>query len=176
MLSFAPSFDQHTKSTTTTSSGRMASSIQPVEMNTLPSSEQSSHIPIDEVEPSKTTDPLSLIPPSNDDTQTTLLANPPVDGAAPISSEANALQTPEPAHITTPSVITPASSEDIVLITLLLNTGSRHLFKIDTKYLARRSVTTTDPFEISVYTTKELIWKDWRDGNIVRKAVCEMTC
>jgi hypothetical protein len=51
-------------------------------------------------------------------------------------------------------------------ITLLLTTGSRHPFEIDGKYLQKRgiNVESNDPFAMSVYTLKELIWKDWRQG------------
>ncbi|PYH87503.1 ubiquitin-like protein [Aspergillus ellipticus CBS 707.79] len=51
-----------------------------------------------------------------------------------------------------------------LVITLLLITGSRHPFKIDGKYLRKRSVNVenNDPFAMSVYTLKELIWREWR--------------
>lgn len=59
----------------------------------------------------------------------------------------------------------------ICTITLLLPTGARHPYKIDEKYLAKRSVeipdvTETgrkDPFSISVYKLKELILREWRE-------------
>lgn len=53
-----------------------------------------------------------------------------------------------------------------LVITLLLTTGARHPFKIDKKYLKRRSVKVEndDPFNMSVYTLKELIWREWRSG------------
>ncbi|KAJ6119919.1 hypothetical protein N7523_004199 [Penicillium sp. IBT 18751x] len=49
-------------------------------------------------------------------------------------------------------------------ITLLLTTGARHPFTIDGKYLRKRSVNVEnyDPFAMSVYTLKELIWREWR--------------
>ncbi|KAK2766771.1 hypothetical protein FQN54_006085 [Arachnomyces sp. PD_36] len=51
-----------------------------------------------------------------------------------------------------------------LVITLLLTTGARHPFKIDGKYLRKRSVNVdnNDPFSMSVYTLKELIWREWR--------------
>jgi hypothetical protein len=51
-------------------------------------------------------------------------------------------------------------------ITLLLTTGSRHPFTIDGPYLRKRSVNVEnyDPFAMSVYTLKELIWREWRAG------------
>ncbi|KAJ5855607.1 uncharacterized protein N7529_009551 [Penicillium soppii] len=51
-----------------------------------------------------------------------------------------------------------------LVITLLLTTGSRHPFTIDGKYLKKRSVAVenNDPFLMSVYTLKELIWREWR--------------
>jgi hypothetical protein len=53
-----------------------------------------------------------------------------------------------------------------LVITLLLTTGSRHPFTIDGKYLRKRSVNVenNDPFLMSVYTLKELIWREWRSG------------
>lgn len=55
-------------------------------------------------------------------------------------------------------------------ITLLLTTGSRHPYKINSAYLSRRNVTMPeklengqpDPFSISIYTLKELILREWR--------------
>jgi len=60
------------------------------------------------------------------------------------------------------------TSGPAVMITLLLPTGARHPFKIDEKYLKKRNVTVEDmnPLNISVYTMKELIWRDWREGKI----------
>lgn len=53
-----------------------------------------------------------------------------------------------------------------LVITLLLTSGSRHPFKIDGKYLRKQSVNVenNDPFAMSVYTLKELIWREWRAG------------
>jgi hypothetical protein len=53
-----------------------------------------------------------------------------------------------------------------LVITLLLTTGSRHPFTIDAKYLRKQSVNVEndDPFTMSVYTLKELIWREWRSG------------
>ena len=53
-----------------------------------------------------------------------------------------------------------------LMITLLLHTGARHPYKIDAKYLKKRNVNVTDnnPINMSVYTLKELIWRDWREG------------
>lgn len=56
-------------------------------------------------------------------------------------------------------------------ITLLLPTGARHPYKIDDKYLTKRTVEVPeitengkkDPFSISVYKLKELILREWRD-------------
>ncbi|KAM0315421.1 hypothetical protein ACHAO8_003998 [Botrytis cinerea] len=58
-----------------------------------------------------------------------------------------------------------------LLITLLLTSGARHPYKIDEKYLTKRSVAVPgvtengkkDPLTISVYTLKELILREWRD-------------
>lgn len=67
-----------------------------------------------------------------------------------------------------PTIQLDPSAGPAVMITLLLPTGARHPFKIDEKYLKRRNVTVEDmnPLNISVYTMKELIWRDWREGKI----------
>ena len=64
----------------------------------------------------------------------------------------------EPAEITS----------TMLMITLLLNTGARHAFKLDDKYLKKRNVTVEEdnPINLSVYTLKELIWRDWRGGEL----------
>ncbi|KAF2472236.1 ubiquitin-like protein [Lindgomyces ingoldianus] len=68
------------------------------------------------------------------------------------------------------STDTPGTNPDpysgpVVVITLLLTTGARHPYKIDEKYLKKRNVNVDamDPYNISVYTLKELIWRDWRE-------------
>jgi hypothetical protein len=70
-----------------------------------------------------------------------------------------------------PSSDAPAAKPDpasgpVVIITLLLTaSGARHPYKIDEKYLKKRNVKVEgmDPYNISVYTLKELIWRDWRE-------------
>ena len=61
-----------------------------------------------------------------------------------------------------------------LMITLLLNTGARHPYKIDEKYLKKRNVSVpgNDPVNMSVYTLKELIWRDWREGKSLRLLDC----
>ena len=56
----------------------------------------------------------------------------------------------------------------VLFITLLLSsTGARHPYKLDEKYLRKRNVTVegNNPINISLYKLKELILRDWRDGN-----------
>ncbi|RMZ69133.1 ubiquitin [Pyrenophora seminiperda CCB06] len=69
-----------------------------------------------------------------------------------------------------PSTDTPAANPDntngpVLVIMLLLTSGARHPYKIEEKYLKKRniSVENMDPYNISVYTLKELIWRDWRE-------------
>jgi hypothetical protein len=67
----------------------------------------------------------------------------------------------------TPATVPDTSNGPVVVIMLLLpSTGARHPYKIDERYLKKRSVTVDDmdPYNISVYTLKELIWRDWREG------------
>ncbi|KAH8735925.1 ubiquitin-related domain-containing protein [Ilyonectria robusta] len=68
------------------------------------------------------------------------------------------------------SVMPGGSDGPVCNITLLLTSGSRHPYKIDSKYLSRRNVDIPDqtesgqpdPFSISIYTLKELILREWR--------------
>ena len=68
-----------------------------------------------------------------------------------------------------PSPLGPQTTTDgpILYITLLLaNTGARHPFKLDGKYLKKRGVEVEDqnPINMSLYKLKELILRDWREG------------
>ena len=56
-----------------------------------------------------------------------------------------------------------AAMKDAVYITLLNPSGVKHLFVINSAYLAKHNIGQTDPWKISVYTLKELIWRDWRE-------------
>ena len=54
-----------------------------------------------------------------------------------------------------------------LLITLLLSsTGARHPYKLDEKYLRKRNVVVegNNPINLSLYKLKELILRDWREG------------
>ena len=56
----------------------------------------------------------------------------------------------------------------VLFITLLLSsTGARHPYKLDEKYLRKRNVVVegNNPINISLYKLKELILRDWREGN-----------
>ncbi|MCJ1394245.1 hypothetical protein MMC18_007123 [Xylographa bjoerkii] len=59
----------------------------------------------------------------------------------------------------------PESTGPQLIITLLLHTGARHPYRIDERYLKKRNVNVADnnPVNMSVYTLKELIWRDWRE-------------
>ncbi|OCK86429.1 ubiquitin-like protein [Lepidopterella palustris CBS 459.81] len=105
--------------------------------------------------------------------QSTSVASESVSRSAPSNPTA---PTPAPAlnraesEAIGPSTDTPAIKPDtsngpVVVITLLLTSGARHPYKIDEKYLKKRNVNVEamDPFNISVYTLKELIWRDWRE-------------
>ena len=78
-----------------------------------------------------------------------------------------------PTDLPTPMLAAPtaAGGRGLVLqFTLLLaSTGTRHPYQINERYLNKRNVKaegqdgTFDPALISIYTLKELIWKDWRE-------------
>lgn len=79
-----------------------------------------------------------------------------------------------PADLPTPmpkSPIPAMSNAPVIQFTLLLaSSGTRHPYQINEKYLSKRNINALgedeqfDPSVISVYTLKELILKDWRDG------------
>lgn len=54
----------------------------------------------------------------------------------------------------------------VLMITLLLTNGARHPYKIDEKYLKKRNISVDEdnPINMSTYTLKELIWREWREG------------
>ncbi|KAI4211570.1 MAG: hypothetical protein LQ351_005611 [Letrouitia transgressa] len=57
-------------------------------------------------------------------------------------------------------------SNPSLLITLLLINGVRHPIRIDERFMTKRNikVDSDNPVNMSVYTLKELIWREWRDG------------
>ncbi|KAF7118021.1 hypothetical protein CNMCM5793_007397 [Aspergillus hiratsukae] len=91
----------------------------------------------------------------------------PTNDKPPISTGLDTADTPVPEPLSDASDAAAKEVEDSgpsLTITLLLTTGSRHPFKIDGKYLRKRdiNVENNNPFAMSVYTLKELIWKEWR--------------
>jgi len=158
-----------------TSRPSSSAAAAPVEMSTIPPSAPA---------------PATATATATTTTPTTDAAAPPAPTAAPSTSQeaqpptnSAAAQAPTaprlapPADLTRteteaigPSTDTPAAKPDnsqgpVVVITLLLTTGARHPYKIDERYLKKRNVVVDDmdPYNISVYTLKELIWRDWRE-------------
>ncbi|KAL4913927.1 ubiquitin-related domain-containing protein [Aspergillus aurantiobrunneus] len=72
---------------------------------------------------------------------------------------------PAPELSSDTAVKEPENAGPSLTIVLLLITGTRHPFKIDANYLRKRevSVDNYDPFAMSVYTLKELIWRAWQE-------------
>lgn len=66
------------------------------------------------------------------------------------------------------SVKEPEESGPALTIVLLLITGTRYPIRIDANYLRKRDITVdnNDPFGMSVYTLKELIWRSWQEGMV----------
>jgi hypothetical protein len=90
--------------------------------------------------------------------------------ATPVLQETEEQKVATPAFETSSdaAVKEPEDSGPSLTIVLLLITGTRHPFKIDANYLRKRevSVDNYDPFAMSVYTLKELIWRAWQEGII----------
>ncbi|KAL8749656.1 MAG: hypothetical protein Q9199_007550 [Rusavskia elegans] len=102
--------------------------------------------PLDITSVNNDTGPLAAAPYPLTHEKTGPAIGPSLDKPAPLPQESEALG---------PSL----------LITLLLITGARHPYKIDEKYLKKRNVNIdgNNPINMSVYTLKELIWREWRD-------------
>lgn len=89
-----------------------------------------------------------------------------LSGSAPLEQKLSAPIIGPSTDLPSPSTKETEDSGISLVITLLLTTGARHPFKIDSKYLRKRNVNVPDydPFAMSVYTLKELIWREWRSG------------
>lgn len=173
----AQSAPQQTGSRPGSGHGELSSS--PVEMRTLPASATAPTLP--STEPTAQTSESAANPPSAQEQTSQPQEVQPLE-STPIPTESMSpsasLKPTPPTDLTRseteaigPSSDTPATKPDnsngpVVVITLLLTTGARHPYKIDEKYLKKRNVNVEamDPYNISVYTLKELIWRDWREG------------
>jgi hypothetical protein len=155
-------------------------SSTPVEMSTLQSQPRSNQDPAQNTSnpPEPSSDPNSSQENQPSVSNHATAVNPSPQSREPLH--------PVPTNTTSPSTLdrkvstaigpstdqpTPISKDTDVagpslVITLLLTTGARHPFRIDEKYLKKRgvSVADNDPFSMSVYTLKELVWREWRDG------------
>jgi hypothetical protein len=157
--------------------------ISTVEMNALqsPSAEQPHGSTITESAPAaaSASNPPSGQQPERPQSQpqqaSQAQSNPPtsesISQSTPSKPSAPATLTCAETEAIGPSTDTPAAKPDasngpVVVITLLLTSGARHPYKIDERYLKKRNVNVEamDPYKISVYTLKELIWRDWREG------------
>ncbi|PLB42216.1 uncharacterized protein BDW47DRAFT_121993 [Aspergillus candidus] len=123
----------------------------------------------DQVSQENTVSTTGTIPGTGNDTQTPVATAQRTDGDAPIeSNEAkSATSGVQPSSPASDASVKETEVEDTgpsLLITLLLITGSRHPLRIDGSYLRKRSINVEndDPFAMSVYTLKELIWRGWR--------------
>ncbi|KAL2809568.1 ubiquitin-related domain-containing protein [Aspergillus granulosus] len=90
---------------------------------------------------------------------------PPTAAVSPETDEQQVVAATAPELSPEASAKEPEESGPSLTIVLLLITGTRHPFKIDANYLQKRdvSVDNNDPFAMSVYTLKELIWRAWQE-------------
>ncbi|KAL9113067.1 MAG: hypothetical protein Q9227_002679 [Pyrenula ochraceoflavens] len=157
----------------------------PVEMSTLESKRDTATSSAADPSPSNTGNPSS-VDPAVDKENHPPSSNENTDNSAKASPSGGAGALPPASNPTPPSIVTrqmstqigPAADSPISLpkegeaegptlaITLLLTNGNRHPFKLDSSYLQKRNVKVpaNDPFNISVYTLKELILREWRNG------------
>lgn len=148
--------------------GSRASADAPPQPAAHEASPPHSSVEMSTLAPQSAPEPDSIPPPASTSTAA------PADSAL---AKPDSQQSSQPALVRSeteaigPASDTPAAKPDpasgpAVVITLLLTSGARHPYKIDEKYMRKRNVTVEDmdPFNISVYTLKELIWRDWREG------------
>jgi hypothetical protein len=149
-------------------------SSSPVEMKTLPPSSVAPAAANTAAQPSEptTTGPSEIAAPHTPET-TPAQSSHAAATAATMPAPLNRAETEAIGPSTdTPAAVPDSSNGPVVVIMLLLpSTGARHPYKIDERYLKRRNVTVDDmdPYNINVYTLKELIWRDWREG---KSSVC----
>ena len=152
----SPSAIQHIQTLESTNGTSATGSPEKAKKNQRPEAESS-------ISPLSTNLPVSSSPPS----AASPSSSNPQSQPALVREETTAAigaSTDEPI---TQSKSAPATGPQL-LITLLINTGARHPYRIDEKYLKKRNVSVPDsnPINMSVYTLKELIWRDWRDGKL----------
>jgi len=88
------------------------------------------------------------------------------------NSEAIGASTDLPTPMLKPTSTATANGPVIQFTLLLASSGTRHPYQINEKYLSKRNIQAQgeddrfDPSTISVYTLKELILKDWREGKL----------
>ncbi|KAF2832927.1 hypothetical protein CC86DRAFT_2035 [Ophiobolus disseminans] len=148
-------------------------SSSPVEMRTLPPSgavptTTDNTGPVSDPTTTTTAPGSSTVPQASEALPTPSAQSPPTSAAKPAApSNLTRAETEAIGPSTdTPAAIPDSSNGPVVVIMLLLpSTGARHPYKIDEKYLKKRSVVVDnmDPYNISVSTLKDLIWRDWRE-------------
>ena len=84
---------------------------------------------------------------------------------APVASSQDSGIGPATDQPTTPPAA-PSSKPHLIITLLIHATETRHPYTINESYLTRRNVNVpqNNPVNMSVYTLKELIWRDWRQG------------
>jgi hypothetical protein len=147
--------------------------LQTISSSPPPQSPEVSDTPLEGQEPNlndTASHPSSK--PSAPESLTNASANP---SEIPTSTPAYTLTRQKTAPAIGPSIEkpTPLPQESeiigpILLITLLLTNGARHPYRIDEKYLKKRNVNVdgNNPVNMSTYTLKELIWREWREGTV----------
>ncbi|KAL4792992.1 ubiquitin-related domain-containing protein [Aspergillus venezuelensis] len=126
--------------------------------------------PVDASQTTPATEPATNITDKTDDafpapSQQSNTEAVPSTTASPETEEQKVAAIPAPELSSVAPAKEPEVSGPSLTIVLLLITGTRYPFKIDANYLRKREVNVEnyDPFAMSVYTLKELIWRAWQD-------------
>ena len=157
--------------------GKQRETLSGEEANLSPEPTSTAQLPLSSQEEPTQTRLSSSRPPSPPQTQTEASSQTPpkpsIEPApAPLTREptAPAIGPSSDQPLPLPSTTSPSDTEKSLTLTLLLTNGARHPYVINEKYLKKRNVNVEDnnPVEMSIYTLKELIWREWRDEWEVR--------
>ena len=79
------------------------------------------------------------------------------------------MESATPDTAATATAMTTTMTTTPLQITILLQSGARSAFAVDAEYLRRHGVAGVEaPGEMTVWQLKECVWKDWKEGTVLR--------
>ena len=164
MATLPPPAEQPTATTTTTSTTATTASTHTPIAASMASASENTAAPASTSTPSAPSIPAQSQPQQPDESIT---AAPATTSHAPLErKETEAIGAAAEDGTSAAPKVDPDAVGETVQLTLLLTSGKRHPYKIDAKYLRKRgvSVEENNPWNLPVVKLKELILRDWREG------------